>query len=909
MNSPNSDFADCAQQPPWMQHLNPEQRAAVTLPAGHALILAGAGSGKTRVLTTRIAWLLHQGLATPASIMAVTFTNKAAQEMTTRLGAMLPWDTRAMWMGTFHGLAHRLLRRHHQLAALPQGFQILDTQDQLAAIKRLAKELGIDDQDLPPKELQWFIAGCKDEGLRARDVPAANLAERKKRDFYERYEQQCAREGVVDFGELILRSYELLVQNADLRQHYQRRFTHILVDEFQDTSRLQYLWLQQFVGQFEYAQNAPNPQNPAQARAHETPFGAEVGAKAGGASVLVVGDDDQSIYAFRGARVDNMADFVRQFHVAPHHQIKLERNYRSSGHILDAANALIAHNPARMGKTLQATQDAGEPLRVQHCDSDMLEAQWLTEEIAALASDGVSPRDIAILYRSNAQSRVIEGRLFNAGIAYRVWGGLRFFERAEVKHALAYLRLVENPGDDTSFLRVINFPARGIGTRTLETLQEAARARSQSLWQACAHMPGASGARLNSFVALIDHMRRTARGLSLSQTIAMVLDTSGLIAHYEREKDGSERLENLRELINAAQSFVIQEGFGLDAAARTVDASAALVVDEAPTPHAPAPKARASRRAAAAAAAHDHAQASLLDLFDAPPSATQTAPVLAQSPSSTNADLGRGSPAAATNAAAAGTDAETGETLSPLQAFLAHAALEAGDHQASAAQDAVQLMTIHAAKGLEFDAVFITGLEQGLFPHERSVREGGSSDDNPALQEERRLMYVAITRARKRLYLSWAHSRMLNGRTIWTAPSRFIEELPAEALKWLTPPPLGSAHASASAYTPSREKPAWGRGWDDAPAAAMPSKTLQRQNPDTGAVLRRPAVKLASSATGPERSDGIARGVRVFHTKFGQGQVLAIEGVGEQAKAQVHFTRHGTKWLALSVAKLTVIDE
>ncbi|WP_137895031.1 UvrD-helicase domain-containing protein [Ramlibacter sp. 2FC] len=783
-------FPEVDPDSPLLQHLNAEQRQAVTLPAEHALVLAGAGSGKTRVLTTRIAWLLQTGQATPGGILAVTFTNKAAKEMLTRLSAMLPLNVRGMWIGTFHGLCNRFLRAHHKLAGLPQAFQILDTQDQLSAIKRLCKQFSVDEERFPPKQLQWFIAGCKEEGHRPRDVETRDEDTRKKVELYQLYEEQCQREGVVDFGELMLRSYELLQGNDPVREHYQRRFRHILVDEFQDTNRLQYAWLKQIAG----------PQS----------------------AVLAVGDDDQSIYAFRGARVGNMADFVREFGVQ--HQIKLEQNYRSYSNILDSANALIAHNTARLGKNLRTTQGPGEPVRVYEAARDFDEAQWLVDEMRQLVKgDGLERREIAVLYRSNAQSRVLETALFNAGVPYRVYGGLRFFERAEIKHALAYLRLLENPHDDTSFLRVVNFPPRGIGARSLEQLQDAARAaqggKGISLHDGVSAVPGKAGANLGAFVARIDVLREQTQGLTLREIIELVLDHSGLLEHYRTEKEGADRIENLEELVNAAESFVTQEGFGRDAVA--------LPVDE-----------------------------------------------LSQSPVSQGLDPDR--PLAEPPAP----DAETGETLSPLAAFLTHAALESGDNQAQAGQDAVQLMTVHAAKGLEFDAVFITGLEEGLFPHENAM------SDYEGLQEERRLMYVAITRARKRLYLSHAQTRLLHGQTRYNVRSRFFDELPENALKWITPRQPGFASGLGGAG-PASARPAWGRSGFSAPAESFKSPPV-------------PERKAAPA-------HGLKAGMQVFHTKFGEGKVLAIEGAGDDARAQVNFPRHGVKWLALSVAKLTPI--
>jgi DNA helicase-2/ATP-dependent DNA helicase PcrA len=475
-------FPEVAQDSPLLHNLNPEQRSAVTLPPEHALILAGAGSGKTRVLTTRIAWLLQTGQVSPGGILAVTFTNKAAKEMMTRLTAMLPLNVRGMWIGTFHGLCNRFLRAHYKLANLPQAFQILDTQDQLSAIKRLMKQFNIDDERFPPKQIQYFISGNKEEGLRAQGVEARDEETRKKVEIFQLYEYQCQREGVVDFGELMLRSYELLRDNDPIREHYQRRFRHILIDEFQDTNKLQYAWIKLIAGQGEAAaDHAPS-------------------------AVLAVGDDDQSIYAFRGARVGNMADFVREFDVQ--HQIKLEQNYRSFSNILDSANELISHNRKRLGKNLRTDQGPGEPVRVYEATSDFAEAQWMVEEMRQLVKgDGLPRQEIAVLYRSNAQSRVIETALFNAGMPYRVYGGLRFFERAEIKHALAYLRLLENQNDDTSFLRVVNFPSRGIGARSLEQLQDVARDTGCSLHDAVSAVPGKAGANLGAFVAKIDVLR------------------------------------------------------------------------------------------------------------------------------------------------------------------------------------------------------------------------------------------------------------------------------------------------------------------------------------------------------------------------------------------------------------------
>jgi DNA helicase-2/ATP-dependent DNA helicase PcrA len=769
-----------------LHNLNPEQLAAVTLPARPGLILAGAGSGKTRVLTTRIAWLIQTGQLSPGGVMAVTFTNKAAKEMLTRLAAMLPIPVRGMWVGTFHGLCNRFLRAHWKLAGLPQGFQILDSSDQLSAVKRVIKALKLDEERFVPKQVTWFIAAQKDNGHRPKDVEVRDEQSRVLVQVYQAYEDQCQREGVVDFAELMLRTYELMRDNAALREHYQHRFRHILVDEFQDTNTLQYAWLKMFAG-------PPGPN---------------------GCAVLAVGDDDQSIYAFRGAKVGNMAAFEREFHVD--HVIKLERNYRSFGNILDAANELISRNANRLGKNLRTEAGPGEPVRVREATSDFAEAQWFVEEAQQLHREGTPRRDIALLYRSNAQSRVMESALFNAGIPYKVYGGLRFFERAEVKHALAYLRLAENPSDDTSFLRVVNFPTRGIGARTIEQLQDAARASGRSLVQSVSAVPGKGGANLHAFVALIDAMRDATRGLTLREIIEHMLGASGLVEFYKTDREGQDRLENLEELVNAAEAFVTQEGFGKDAVALPVD---------------------------------EHA----------------------------------GSMAQGTPNAVAGVDltpdADTGEIMSPLAAFLTHASLEAGDNQAQAGQDAIQLMTVHSAKGLEFDCVFITGLEEGLFPHENSA------SDPDGLEEERRLMYVAITRARKRLYLSFSQTRMLHGQTRYNIKSRFFDELPESALKWITPRNQGFGSGFARDY-----QAAWAKG------SGLHS------------IVGAGNVNTAPPLTPKAPSHGLRSGQTVFHTKFGEGVILTLEGAGVDARAQVNFGRHGMKWLALSVAKLTPVD-
>ena len=703
--------------------LNPPQLQAVTLPAVHALILAGAGSGKTRVLTTRIAWLIATGQAGPHAILAVTFTNKAAKEMTARLAGLVPINLRGMWIGTFHGLCNRLLRAHHRDAGLPQTFQILDSADQLAAVKRLLKNLNVDDEKYPPRELCHFINAHKEQGVRAAQAEAFDAWTQRRVELYAEYEAQCNREGVVDFAELLLRCFELLSRNEPLRRHYQERFRHILVDEFQDTNRLQYAWLQLLAG--------------------------------GGARVFAVGDDDQSISAFRGAEVGNMRDFERDY--AGPHVIRLEQNYRSHGNILDAANALIKHNRERLGKNLWTDAGAGEPIRAFEAYSDLDEARFVVDEVRELIRDGYRRDQVALLYRSNAQSRVLEHELFSRGVPYRVYGGLRFFERQEVKHALAYLRLITNPDDDTAFLRVVNFPTRGIGARSLETLQAAAHQINSSLYNAAASLSGKAGQAVGAFVRLVETLRQETEGLPLPEMVEHIVEKSGLAQHYRSEKEGQERLENLDELINAAATFVDDEG--------AIGEAGALV------------------------------------------------------------------------------------------SFLTHASLEAGEHQAGEGQEAVQLMSVHAAKGLEFDVVFITGLEQGLFPHENAIADG-----RDGLEEERRLMYVAVTRARQRLYLSCAQTRMLHGQTRYCVPSSFLEEIPAQLLLKLN-------------RTPAASLPAGG-GYGAAPAA-LPG--------------------------------GLRIGQNVEHPKFGLGVIVATEGRGGDARVQVNFGGAGMKWLALEYAKLTPV--
>lgn len=752
-----------------IEGLNEAQRQAVTFPNEHVLVLAGAGSGKTRVLTTRIAWLIQQQGISPYSFLAVTFTNKAAREMLTRIESMLPVETRGMWVGTFHGLCNRLLRYHYRDAGLPQTFQILDSADQLAAVRRLFKELNYDETMFTPRDMQHFINRCKEDGMRPEVCSALNKRDQLMVDFYTRYQEQCEREGVVDFPELLLRAYELLKNNSILRAHYQQRFAHLLVDEFQDTNPLQYAWLTLLAGDE--------------------------------GRIFAVGDDDQSIYAFRGADVSNMYDFEQDY--ARNNVIRLEQNYRSSGHILDAANELIASNQTRLGKKLWTDAGQGELIQVQAQDTDSLEAQWVVERIQLLVESGVEPAEIAVLYRSNAQSRVIEHSLFSAGLPYRVYGGLRFFERQEIKHVLAYLRLIDNPNDDTSWLRVVNFPTRGIGARSLEQLGGYAQQYQCSLYRAVPYMSGRAGTNLLRFVQLIQGMAHVAQHQTLPELIQHVIEHSGLAEHYRKQKEGAERLENLQELVNAAVIFTQEEALR--------DFPAGQIP---PAVHADA--------------------AGFL------PQEAQVAPLAA---------------------------------MSPLAAFLTHASLEAGDTQALQGQQAVQLMTVHAAKGLEFNVVFVTGLEEGIFPHERSL------DLVEDLEEERRLMYVAMTRARQNLFLTRAHTRMLHGQRRYYQGSRFLDELPEENLRWLSP-------------KPSQFSAPVGGQWGNQARSDM-----QRWNPQAG--LRSQVVHV--------NGNDYRIGLGVRHPKFGEGTVLSVSGQGESAQAEIHFREVGKKSLALAIAKLEII--
>lgn len=712
--------------------LNDRQREAVTAEPKPILVLAGAGSGKTRVLTHRIAWVSEVGGLSAFSILAVTFTNKAAAEMRGRVEQMLGISAGAMWVGTFHGLAHRMLRAHWQEAGLPQSFQILDSDDQLRMVKRAVRQLELDETRWPPKQAQWFINQCKDEGQRSSHVdPGHDPIQQQMLQIYRVYEDLCQRAGVIDFAELLLRSLELIRDNENLRGHYQRRFQHILVDEFQDTNAIQYAWLRLMAG----------PQTP----------------------VFVVGDDDQSIYGWRGARIENIQHFEQDF---PDTQvIRLEQNYRSTSTILNAANALIDNNRGRMGKELWTEGEQGEPVLYYNAYNEKDEARFVVDRIENWVDQGRERKESAILYRSNAQSRQFEEYLIVRGIPYRVYGGLRFFERAEIKDALAYLRMIGNPNDDASFERTINHPPRGLGQKSVDTIRELSRHEGISLWAAAQKLAQsdvmATRARtaVAGYIDLVTRLNDDSQILSLSEQIRLCIESSGLKAHFDKDKSekGEARRENLQELIGAGKSFEFE---------------------------------------------HD--------------------PLL--------------------------------DEMNELDAFLAHAALEAGEGQADEWQDCVQLMTMHSVKGLEFPLVFMVGMEEGLFPHQRSSEEPGR------MEEERRLCYVGITRAREQLVVTSAEVRRLYGNDNYNVASRFIKEIPSELIEEIRP----KAQFSRPVYNSPRQ-------------------------------VSRHQV---------EEEVGLSIGQRVSHGKFGIGIILNIEGQAAQARVQVNFEDEGSKWLMLAYANL-----
>jgi len=766
---------------PILAPLNDAQREAVTAPVGPVLVLAGAGSGKTRVLTHRVAWLVQAEGASPHSILAVTFTNKAAGEMRARIEALLGIPGGALWVGTFHGIAHRLLRLHWREANLPQGFQILDGDDQLRIIKKLLKTQGLDDARWVPREIQYFINNNKDEGHRPKSLKDGNDPTRRQLiKLYQDYEDACQRAGVVDFAELLLRAFELWRDHPELMAHYRRRFRHVLVDEFQDTNAIQYGWLKLLVG----------------------PEGAP----------FAVGDDDQSIYRWRGAKVENLQQFRRDFPKAL--LCRLEQNYRSTGTILNAANALIAHNSGRLGKNLWTNGTKGEPIRIYAAFNERDEAEFVLQRIREWVAQGGLRRDIAILYRSNAQSRVFEEVFLSARVPYKVYGGLRFFERAEIKDALSYLRLVSNRNDDTSFERVINLPTRGIGAKSLDTLRESAKRHGTSLWnaaQACITPSDGSdfslGAKattaVQGFIQMVERLAADTRELALHEVVDQVLNASGLLEHHKKEKAdrGEARVENLLELVSAARGF--------------------------------------------------------------------------EPDSAENLEPGQ-------------------EPMRPLESFLAHAVLESGEGQAEAWEDCIQMMTLHTAKGLEFPVVFLAGLEDGLFPHQRSL------NDLDSLEEERRLAYVGTTRAMKQLYLTYAEQRRLHGIDSYGMASRFIAEIPAELVEEVRP----RIHAGRPGA------PAWG----GARSGGFGSGFGARYNGEAGggagssqggagAGARGAAAGAAARLEDPP-APGMRLGARVRHGKFGEGVVLNVEGHGAHARVQVNFEGQGAKWLMLQYANL-----
>jgi len=719
---------------PILDKLNDAQRQAVTSPSEPALIIAGAGSGKTRVLVHRAAWLIEVENVSPQSLLAVTFTNKAAAEMRSRIESLLNVPVQHLWIGTFHGLAHRMLRRHWREAGLPQNFQIIDSDDQLRLIKRLLKGQEIDDNRWVPKEIQWFINGQKDEGLRPQHLDDEGDPNRRQQiSLYQSYEEICQRGGLVDFAELLLRAHELLRDNAPLLEHYRRRFEHLLVDEFQDTNAIQYAWLRLLAGD------------------SGVPF--------------VVGDDDQSIYRWRGARVEHIHRFQKDFPGT--HVVKLEQNYRSTETILNAANAVIANNSSRMGKNLWTESSEGESIKVYSAYNERDEADFVVGRLRDWIAQGNARADAAILYRSNAQSRVLEEGLVNARIPYRVYGGLRFFERAEIKDALAYLRLSSNRDDDSSFERIVNKPTRGIGARTVEMMRAYARANACSLWRAAGaiasdDLNGRAANAVTAFMSLIERMARETSGLDLHDKVDHVIHLSTLLDFFKKDKGekGETRIENLAELVSAAKSF----------------------------------------------------------------------------------------------------QPDPAEEMSPLDEFLSHAALEAGEGQADAWEDCVQLMTLHSAKGLEFPLVFICGMEDGLFPHQRSVA------DPQGLEEERRLCYVGITRAMQSLYITYAEQRRMHGMDNFSLPSRFIAEIPDEYVEEIRP--------RVQVARPLR-----------------PSRPSRRR----------------TSSKSIENELGIRLGQRVRHKKFGDGVILNFEGQGAHARVEVNFETAGTKLLVLSYANLDLM--
>lgn len=710
-----------------LDSLNDAQREAVAAPLCHQLVLAGAGSGKTRVLVHRIAWLIQSVGLSPLNILAVTFTNKAAHEMRSRIESIVGATAKAMWIGTFHSLAHRLLRIHWREAGLPEGFQILDSDDQYRLVRRVIASLELDEDRWAPKQAQWYINGKKDEGLESHQVPDyGDTTARTMIKIYRGYEEACQRAGLIDFADLLLKSHKLLLAHPEILKEYQERFRYILVDEFQDTNAIQYAWIRLLAGKNSH--------------------------------VMIVGDDDQSIYGWRGAKIENIHRFCKDFPNAI--TTRLEQNYRSTGTILKAANALISQNSDRLGKNLWTAGGEGDPIIVYAGFNDLDEARFLVNRIKDWQREGNPLRDVALLYRSNAQSRVIEEALMQMGIAYRVYGGLRYFERAEIKDALAYLRLLTNHDDDAAFERVVNTPTRGIGDRTIESLRAESKQNNCSLWTSAQRLlekqffTSRAANALVHFIKIIETLAEDTKQLELHEQVEHVIHNSGLIEHFRKEKGekGLARIENLEELVNAARQF-------------------------------------------------DHAKTDTL--------------------------------------------------MPPLSAFLSYSALEGGEGQADNFEDGVQLMTLHSAKGLEFPVVFLCGCEEGLFPHYMT------REDPKGLEEERRLCYVGMTRAMKKLYMTYAESRRLHGKEMYHRPSRFLTEIPAEFLE--------EVRVKVKVSSPA---------------------------------MRSPESFSLNNTTAS--NEGMRIGQRVSHHQFGEGIVLQSEGRGEHMRIQVRFEKAGTKWLIAS---------
>ena len=825
-----------------LEPLNDAQREAVTAPAGHMLVLAGAGSGKTRALVHRIAWLLATREATPFEILAVTFTNKAASEMRSRIQAMLGRPVGGMWVGTFHGLAHRLLRAHWRDANLREDFQILDSEDQLRCIRRVVRGLDLDEQRWPPKQAQGFINRHKDEGLRAEHLERSDLWTERMLRIYATYQETCERTGVVDFAELLLRCHELLRDRDDVLAHYRSRFRHILVDEFQDTNKIQYAWLRLLAG----------------SEGH----------------LCCVGDDDQSVYGWRGARIENIQQFPRDF--ADVATVRLERNYRSSGNILAAANALIANNRGRMGKNLWTEDGDGEPIGVYAGFNDIDEARFIVSRIRQWVEVGGRRDDIAILYRVGAQSRMLEEALLAQGVAYRVYGGLRFYERAEIKNALAYCRLIANRDDDAAFERVVNMPPRGIGARTVDLLRTGAKERGESLWAAArraiadgATSPRAAGA-LRGFLDLIDGLAsgfegraRPIRDASGSgDTLPPSIPGPPGIGNEGPRQSDAHPFEGIASHEPVSQGQVLHE----PASHGQVSHGPAL---HGPALHEPALHERIESVIEGSGLLDyyrqekvDRAQTRIENLRELVVAAGQLdfggEDRVPQAPDEDedgdeSGRKGERQP-----------DGEDGSPLEPLTAFLSHAALESGEEQAAEGEDLVSLMTLHSAKGLEFPVVFICGMEEGLFPHSRS------SEDPAQLEEERRLCYVGMTRAKRKLCLSYAESRRLyGGSDRHSTPSRFLRELPAERVEEIRL-----------------------RGKVSRPGLRVPSRRPRR---------------FAGSESARDETDGLRLGQRVQHPKFGEGVVLTYEGQGAHARVQVNFEAAGSKWLVVAYANLVPV--